>query len=129
MILKMCRRCKGVVVYPATYCDTCLDLVTKEREERAVIVNRRANKKYDATKRDKKYVRFYNSPEWKILKDKYMADHKYKCEGKGCKEFATEVHHVDPIQTPTGWERRLDYTNLMNVCLRCHNKQHNRFGG
>ena len=117
-----------MVIYPATYCENCRDLVNKEREERAVVNNRRANKKYDA-KRDKKYVRFYNSPEWRVLKGRYMADHKYKCEGKDCKEFATEVHHVDPIQTPSGWERRLDYTNLMNVCVRCHNKQHGRFGG
>lgn len=128
MILKMCRRCRGVVVYPATYCDVCKELVDKEREERAVVVNKKAQKKYDA-KRDKKYVRFYNSPEWKILKNKYMQDKKYKCEGKDCKAIATEVHHVDPIQTPTGWERRLDYTNLMNVCTQCHNKQHGRFGG
>ena len=125
MILKMCRRCGGVVVYPATYCDKCNELVTQEREERAVIINRKANKKYDA-KRDKKYVRFYNSIEWRMLKDKYMMDHQYKCER--CKAIATEVHHVDPIQTPTGWERRLDYTNLLNVCTRCHNKEHNRFG-
>lgn len=126
MILKMCRRCRGVVVYPATYCDACVEVVTKEKEARAVIVNRRANKKYDATKRDKKYVRFYNSPEWRMLSSKYMADHGYKCER--CKAIATEVHHVDPIQTPTGWERRLDYTNLLNVCARCHNKEHGRFG-
>lgn len=125
MILKMCRRCRAVVVYPATYCDTCKELVTQEREERAVIVNRKANKKYDA-KRDKKYVRFYNSIEWRMLKDKYMADHQYKCER--CKAIATEVHHVDPIQTETGWGRRLDYSNLMNLCGRCHNKVHNRFG-
>ena len=128
MILKMCRRCRGVVVYPATYCDVCQQVVDQEREARAVVNNRRANKKYDA-KRDKKYVRFYNSPEWKMLKNKYMQDKQYKCEGKDCKAIATEVHHVDPIQTPTGWERRLDYTNLMNVCTRCHNKQHGRFGG
>lgn len=125
MILKMCRRCKGVVVYPATYCDTCRAVVEQEREERAVVVNRKAQKKYDAT-RDKKYVRFYNSIEWKMLKAKYMQDKLYRCER--CKGIATEVHHVEPIQTDKGWVRRLDYTNLLNVCTCCHNKEHGRFG-
>lgn len=126
MILKMCRRCKGVVVYPATYCDACKELVDKEREERAVVVNKKAQKKYDA-KRDKKYVRFYNSPEWRMLKARYMQDKGYRCER--CRGIATEVHHVEPIQTEQGWVRRLDYTNLLNVCTRCHNKEHGRFGG
>lgn len=125
MIYKMCRRCKKVVVYPATYCDDCIELVTQEKEARAIEINRKAQKKYDA-KRDKKYVRFYNSVEWRMLQAKYMQDKQYKCER--CKGIATEVHHIDPIQTPTGWERRLDYTNLMNVCTRCHNKEHKRFG-
>ena len=127
MILKMCRRCKGVVVYPATYCDACKELVDKEREERAVVVNKKAQKKYDA-KRDKKYVRFYNSPEWRALKAKYMQDKGYRCERDGCKAIATEVHHIIPIQTDIGWVRRLDYTNLKNVCTSCHNKEHGRFG-
>ena len=41
--------------------------------------------------------------------------------------MATEVHHIKPIQTDEGWERRLDYDNTKSVCIECHNYYHNRF--
>ena len=47
----------------------------------------------------------------------------YKCEAglEGCTRLAVEVHHVKPIKTPEGWNERLEWSNLMGVCMNCHN--------
>lgn len=126
MLLKACRRCGSYVQYPLVYCSKCLPIVEAEREARRVDTKREGDRRYNKT-RDKKYLAFYNSPEWRRLSTQYMVDVAYRCEGKDCKRLATEVHHKQPIQTPEGWDRRLDYTNLMAVCIECHNKEHGRF--
>lgn len=124
MLMKECRKCKRPVIYPNTYCDKCKEIVDKEREEAKQRYSKEANRNYNS-KRDPKYIRFYNNMEWKILSRKYIQDKKYKCEE--CGKIAEEVHHIKPIQIDEGWERRLDYYNLQALCLDCHNKKHNRF--
>ena len=126
MLLKECRRCGSYIQYPATYCSICLPIVEEDRARRRADTKREVDRRYNQT-RDKKYLRFYNSPEWRRLSTQYMIDVGYRCEGVGCKRIATEVHHIQPIQTPEGWDRRLDYTNLKAVCVECHNKEHGRF--
>ncbi len=126
MLLKECHRCGSYIQYPATYCSICLPIVEEERAKRIINTKKKVNRRYNQT-RDKKYRRFYNSPEWRRLSAQYMADVGYRCEHEGCTHIATEVHHIKPIQTPEGWERRLDYTNLKAVCVDCHNKEHGRF--
>lgn len=97
--------------------------VYKDEQEQ----NKRASgRRYDQ-KRDKKYIRFYNSADWKRMSAAYIQDKAYRCEGQGCSRVATEVHHIKPIQTAQGWPLRLEWSNLMAVCIRCHNKEHNRF--
>ncbi len=120
MLWKVCKRCGAMIPYPKTYCDKCQTDVDAYREQMKAKYNQNYNKK-----RDPKYIRFYNSQDWKILSAKKMADQSYKCER--CGTLATEVHHIKPIQTPDGWELRLDYDNLMAVCVTCHNKEHDRF--
>ena len=120
-MLKMCNRCKKLIEYPEIYCDECKAIMEEVIAENKATRNRRYNQK-----RDKKYLQFYRSKEWITLREKYMQDKQYKCEI--CSKLATEVHHKEPIQTPAGWERRLDYLNLLLVCVRCHNKLHHRFG-
>ena len=128
MIMKQCARCKGLIVYPNTYCDKCKPIVEKEKEEakaRAIAKGRGKGGSDARAYRDPKYRKFYLSKEWKLLRKKYMQDHKYKCEC--CGVIASEVHHKKPIQTEEGWDLRLDYTNLKAVCVRCHNEEHKRF--
>lgn len=120
MLLKPCNRCGRLMPYGSPYCETCTPMVEEYRERRRLESNRQYNKT-----RDPKYIRFYNSIEWKTLSMKYIADKGYRCES--CRQIATEVHHKIPIQTPEGWELRLDYNNLEALCTRCHNKRHNRF--
>lgn len=124
MLLKQCRKCGAYIQYPATYCSKCLLIVEEERAKNRANAKSLADARYNKT-RDKKYLRFYNSPEWRHLSNQYMVDVGYKCEM--CHKIATEVHHVVPIQTEEGWLRRLDYTNLMALCVNCHNEKHCRF--
>ena len=124
MILKLCNKCGKPCAYPAKYCDVCLPDVLAAREAREAEVKARADKAYNS-RRDPKYVRFYRSKPWRMLSARYMQDHAWTCEG--CGGLAVEVHHMQPIQTPEGWERRFDVTNLKAVCVECHNKEHDRF--
>ena len=140
MIIKMCAKCKKIIEYPNRYCSECQKIVDEQAEE----TRKRSNRKYNKT-RDPKLVKFRKSDEWRQLKEKYLQDiqHKYgnvkyayKCED--CIEenrknpdyeiqFAEEVHHLQFIETPEGWLRRLDYNNLRALCHMHHDKRHNRF--
>lgn len=124
MLLKSCGRCGNLIHYGATYCNTCKPIVEAEREARMRASKLESNKRYNKT-RDPKYVRFYNSTEWRTLSAKYTQDKGFRCEK--CGAIATEVHHVKAIQTPEGWERRLDSDNLELLCKACHNERHERF--
>lgn len=120
MIYKLCRRCKAPIMHPLTYCSKC----QKIHEEKQIELQRERERRYNS-KRDPKYKKFYNSNEWKILKEKKLQDEQYLCER--CKKLAVEVHHKKPIQTDEGWELRLDYYNLESLCVDCHNYRHKRF--
>ena len=121
----MCVKCKRPVTYPNRYCDRCYDLYKVEQKESQSLSSKRYNQN-----RDKKYVVFYKSIEWQLLKNKRLQDTDYcceRCKEQGRKKLATEVHHIKPIQTEEGWVLRLEYSNTMSVCLECHNYYHNRF--
>lgn len=129
MLLKSCSRCGNLIPYGSTYCSVCKPIVEEAIAKRKAEAMAKAKKKYDTKynreRRDPKYVRFYNSIEWRTLSAKYSQDKGYKCEC--CGGMATQVHHKKAIQTPQGWERRLDYDNLELLCTTCHNNRHNRF--
>lgn len=120
MLLKACNRCGNLIPYGTPYCKECTPIVEAEREALRLEGNRRYNKT-----RDPKYLRFYNSLDWRTLSSKYTQDKGYRCEE--CGKIATQVHHKKAIQTPEGWELRLDYNNLELLCTVCHNKRHDRF--
>ena len=124
MLLKPCNRCGILIPYGSTYCKTCAPIVEAEREARLQEARLKSNRKYNKT-RDPKYVRFYNGIDWRTLSMRYTIDKGYKCEV--CGKIASQVHHKKPIQTPEGWELRLDYNNLELLCTQCHNDRHNRF--
>lgn len=124
MLLKACNRCGNLIPYGSTYCKECEPIVEAEREARREESKRQADRRYNKT-RDPKYLRFYNSAEWRVLSSKYTQDKGYRCES--CGAIATQVHHKKPIQSPDGWELRLDYNNLELLCTRCHNEKHERF--
>ena len=123
-MLKACKRCGNLIPYGAVYCNTCRPIVEAEREQRRIESKRESDRRYNKT-RDPKYVRFYNSPEWRTLSRKRLQDDGYKCVQ--CGKIASEVDHIIPIQTPEGWGRRLDYDNTQSLCIDCHNAKHKRF--
>ena len=122
MIYKLCRKCQTTIIHPAVYCDKCLEIVEKHKEE----LEKARNRKYN-DKRDPKYKNFYNSKEWYLLKEKKLQDEQYRCEFPNCNKIAVDVHHKKFIQTPEGWELRLDYDNLEALCIEHHNYRHGRF--
>jgi 5-methylcytosine-specific restriction endonuclease McrA len=124
MLLKACNRCGNLIPYGSPYCKECTPIVEAEREARLSEYRRVSNKRYNKT-RDPKYVRFYNGVDWRTLSARYAQDKGYRCER--CKAMATQVHHKKAIQTPEGWELRLDYNNLELLCTSCHNEEHDRF--
>ena len=124
MLLKACNRCGNLIPYGSAYCSQCEPIVKAEREARLAEAKKESNKRYNKT-RDPKYVRFYNSIEWRTLSAKYTQDKGYRCER--CNAMATQVHHKKHIKTPEGWELRLDYSNLELLCTQCHNDEHDRF--
>lgn len=124
MLLKECKRCGNLIPYGSVYCRVCSPVVEAEREERIAESKRQSNRRYNQG-RDPKYIRFYNSADWRRLSARYLQDRGYRCEE--CGAIATQVHHKDPIQQASGWDRRLDYTNLELVCTQCHNIKHDRF--
>lgn len=130
MIMKLCARCQKMIQAPDRYCDRCKAIVDKQVEEIKQKNNTRYNKQ-----RDKKYTQFYNSKAWRTLSKKYISKH-YLCEEcekeaklkKECTiQLAEEVHHKEPIQTETGWLRRLDWNNLISLCHMHHDIAHKRF--
>ena len=124
MLLKSCGRCGNLIPYGAVYCSKCKPIVDAEREARQREAKLKANRAYNKT-RDPKYTRFYNSIEWRTLSAKRLQDDGYKCQW--CKRIATEVDHIKEIQTPEGWELRLDYANTRSLCHSCHDRRHGRF--
>lgn len=124
MLLKACNRCGNLIPYGSAYCKACTPIVTAEREARKAEYNKTANKRYNKT-RDPKYGRFYNSGEWRALSAKRLQDDGFRCVM--CGKIASEVDHIIPIQTPEGWELRLDYDNTRSLCKDCHNEKHDRF--
>lgn len=124
MLLKSCNKCGVLIPYGAVYCSVCKPIVDEEREARRQEYNKDSNKRYNQT-RDPKYGKFYRGIEWRTLSRKRLQDDGYRCVM--CGGIASEVDHIIPIQTPEGWERRLDYDNTQSLCTCCHNKKHNRF--
>lgn len=96
-----------------------------KQERKAEYLRKKYNKQYNARRaqEDPKYRQFRNSKPWKQLSKAKLSDCGYKCEAKleGCQRIACEVHHVIPIKTPEGWEKRFDWDGLRGVCIVCHN--------
>lgn len=126
MALHPCPRCKRLIPVGLQYCESCRPVVEAELEQRRADMARKKQKAYNR-RRDPKYLTFYRSKEWRTLSQVYLRAVGYKCEAHAhpdCTGLAVEVHHKKPIQTPEGWELRLDWDNLEAVCTRCHNVRH-----
>lgn len=126
MLMKPCPRCKRMMRYGPAYCEECKPLAEAELAEKREQNAQRKAQLYNR-RRDPKYLTFYRSKAWREMSRSYLQQAGYRCEAHlsvECKGIAYEVHHVKPIQTPEGWDRRLDWSNLEAVCGVCHNLRH-----
>lgn len=76
---------------------------------------------------NEKFSQFYNSSEWKNLRNQKFYDADGLCElcnKNNIIKQGKEVHHIIPIEKD--WNKRLDYDNLILLCSDCHNLQHER---
>ena len=74
-----------------------------------------------------KYNSFYQSADWKELRESRFAFADGLCElcrKKGIVRAGREVHHRVSIQED--WSKRLDFDNLILLCPDCHNFMHER---
>jgi len=121
MLLKKCPKCGKLYAYGKPYCPECMP---KYEADKAKYKAENA-KRYDQKRKGTREYKFYRSDAWKRTAFDTLRKRKYKCER--CGEWAEQVHHIQPIKTPEGWERRFDPTNLEILCIRCHNAEHKRF--
>ena len=88
--------------------------------------------------REDKLYQFYKSKEWQQLKaDVLAAAHNecVKCKAKGKISRATQVHHVQWVKrhpelalSRTYTYKGKIYPNLLPLCHKCHDEEHERFG-
>lgn len=125
MAMKPCPKCKGLIPVGMAYCSNCAPLVQQELEIIRAENAKAKAKQYNA-QRGQKYLKFYRSKDWRLTSKAKLTSVEYKCEARlpGCTGLATETHHIKPIQTPEGWDLRLDWFNLEAVCTSCHNGRH-----
>lgn len=73
------------------------------------------------------YNEFYNSTEWKALRNQKFYDANGLCEmclAEGVVNEGREVHHK--VFLENDWNKRLDYNNLILLCPTHHNQIHER---
>ena len=129
MVKHPCPRCKRLIPVGVSYCEACKPIAEAQAQE--AIERKRAykqqkyNKAYNRRRNldDPKYRTFRNSKEWRLTSKAKLQACGYRCEAglDGCTRLAVEVHHIKPIKTEKGWDARLDWDNLMGVCVTCHN--------
>lgn len=77
------------------------------------------NRERDA-RRDPHIVAFYRSHAWRQLSRAVLTASPI-CTT--CQRAPSEdAHHLTPIRTPEGWERRLDPDGVRAVCRTCHTR-------
>ena len=125
-ILKPCPKCKRLIPHGWSYCPDCKPIAEAEREAAKEQRRLQYNKKYNQrrSQEDPKYRTFRNSKAWRTTSKAKLQACGWECEAgvsPDCPGLACEVHHIKPLKTPEGWDRRLDWSNLMGVCVQCHN--------
>lgn len=125
MLKKICR-CGKVIAYNMKVCDECKPKIEAERKQ-----NIKYYKKV-TYERDSKYDKFYKTYEWKVSREVAIDRDHGLCQdclkkGEGVPFYT--VHHIIPIKTKEGWERRLDIDNLVCLCESCHQIRHKHLKG
>lgn len=74
--------------------------------------------------------KYYNTTEWKKLREAYLKQHPVceECLNKGKVTPAEDIHHrISPFKNgECNKALLLDYNNLMSLCKKCHNMIHSK---
>jgi 5-methylcytosine-specific restriction protein A len=113
----MKSRCRGAccgqsVAQGTKYCPQCQTKAeAKYKAYSSLYETKRAE-------RDKQFVDFYNSSEWRNFSKAFKAkpDNVFCAECK--KAFSYITHHV--VSLKADWSRRFDESNCQALCTRCH---------
>lgn len=109
-IYKRCSRCNNRIL-AGTICP-CMKDRNKDR-----------HREYDRFNRDKKSKAFYNSADWRRVKDYVLGIDEidvYTYMTKGVIIAADTVHHIIPVRDD--WSRRLETANLISIHSSTHSK-------
>ncbi|WP_407943229.1 HNH endonuclease [Macrococcoides goetzii] len=92
---------------------------------------------YETTK---ERIKFYKSRTWKRKRDEILKRDCYECQeckkegkvsidlnrfGQGTKHKYLDVDHIEELQKRP--ELALVDSNLVTLCIKCHNKKHDRY--
>lgn len=107
-------------------CSKCKKAVIDFNENRCSKCQSENNKAYDLIKRDKRSKAFYNSKEWRALREsllnKYGDMDLWHFAKTGEYKKANTLHHI--IEITEDWSKRLDPDNLIPVSNESHSKIH-----
>ena len=103
--------CNELIDYRNKFCSTHKELINQ------------SNKDYERfrTERDKTYIKFYQSREWKNTRKSVMIEDGLcqECLRQGYYKQADVVDHI--IELKDDWDKRLDKSNLRPLCHEHHN--------
>ena len=89
---------------------------------------KRYNQEVRQNRRNKEYTAFYNSTQWRKLRQQVLIRDNYMCQHCLADGIVNDkdliVHHK--IELKRDWSKRLDMENLEAVCVSCHNKIHGK---
>lgn len=122
MSLKKICRCGRIIPQSIHMCSEC--------EAKNEKVKRQGYKDYKSKRTDIKEQKFYSSgnKEWTLTKEAVKSRDKglcLICDSKDREGFVDEVHHI--VELKEDWSRRLDMTNLICLCKRCHFYVHKKY--
>ena len=118
---KLCSKCGKVIEYKSGVyrCSTC---------EINNVDKRLNNSYYNRYKRDIQSQNFYNSKEWKHIRQLILSRDLglcVPCRKAGLITHSRLVHHI--IELKEDRAKGLEPINLITVCEGCHNKIHSDY--
>lgn len=115
--------CRELVDFDKGYCEK--HLAEKDRDYNRFKRNEDSFVNANG-KTNKEIYEFYQSKEWKKVREYVLARDNYICQSclrKGRVHEANLVDHIVELRSPNGWEKRLDLDNLEAMNRACHNKK------
>lgn len=75
-------------------------------------------------------IKFYQCTAWRMLRAKALKRDRFECQhckARGKMSKAEDVHHIKYVKEYP--EHALEIDNLISLCVRCHNEEHDRLKG